>query len=108
MSMRENAATPRQGLTRTEVAARLGLSTSSVRRLEGAQLYPVQDDRGVWRFDPVEVDRMSPIARAPSATRPRRRAQSPGDIAARVFRLLDAGHDLTEIVVRARQTPALV
>lgn len=43
-------------LTRTQVARRLGRSLATVRRLEGTELHPTQDARGVHRFDTDEVD----------------------------------------------------
>jgi len=42
-------------LTRSQVARRLGKSVATVRRLEGMELYPRRDWRGVWRFDEAEV-----------------------------------------------------
>ena len=95
-------------LTRAEVAARLGISTSSVRRLEGVHLHPVQDDRGTWRFDSAELDRVPRRAQLQRNASRRRNAPSAGQIAARVFRMLEAGEGLNEIVIAARQPPALV
>jgi len=43
-------------LTRAGVAKRLGRSLATVRRMEGTELHPSVDDRGVHRFDPDEVD----------------------------------------------------
>jgi len=37
----------------------LGKSIASVRRMEGVELHPVRDERGVHRFDPVEVDQVA-------------------------------------------------
>ena len=42
-------------LTRAQVAARLGVSISSVRRYEGSRLHPVVDDDEVRWFDVNEV-----------------------------------------------------
>lgn len=42
-------------LTRSQVARRLGRSLATVRRLEGKELHPERDARGVHRFDPLEV-----------------------------------------------------
>lgn len=43
-------------LTRSRVAKRLGRSIATVRRLEGVELHPVRDERGVLHFDEDEVD----------------------------------------------------
>jgi len=45
-------------LTRSQVAKRLGKSVATVRRIEGVLLAPWQDARGIYRFDPVDVDRL--------------------------------------------------
>jgi hypothetical protein len=37
-------------LTRDDVAKRLDISISTVRRLEGTRLHPLIDDKGVRRF----------------------------------------------------------
>src|SRR4051812_35685490 len=43
-------------LTRSQVARRLGKSVATVRRIEGILLAPARDRRGVYRFDPADVD----------------------------------------------------
>jgi hypothetical protein len=43
-------------LTRRQVARRLGKSVATVRRIEGILLHPVQDWRGVYRFDVNDVE----------------------------------------------------
>src|SRR5262245_59629875 len=42
-------------LRRSQVARRLGRSVATVRRLEGAVLFPERDRRGIYRFDEGEV-----------------------------------------------------
>lgn len=49
-------------LTRAQVAARLGKSIATIRRMEGRELHPRRDAHGVHRFCPKEV---AAIARAP-------------------------------------------
>jgi hypothetical protein len=49
-------------LTRAQVAARLGKSIATVRRMEGTALHPRKDANGVHRFCPMEV---TAVARAP-------------------------------------------
>jgi hypothetical protein len=98
--------TSEQRITRRQVAERFGISTSSVRRLEGVRLHPTLDDEGVWRFDPAEFESFS-VQKRERARRFRSRKQ-PGDVAAQVFRMLERRCSLREIVVIARQPPELV
>jgi hypothetical protein len=107
--------TERYTLTRAQVAATLGVSTSTVKRMEFDSLVPVQDSRGRWCFDPAEVERVrttrSPRqdASAPRAKAGARRAVDPiGRRAARLFRLFERGRPLPEIVVATREPPAFV
>lgn len=46
-------------LTRSQVAARLGRSLATIRRLEGKELHPEKDGRGVNRFDAEEVQEVA-------------------------------------------------
>lgn len=46
-------------LTRSGVAKRLGKSIATVRRMEGAELHPIRDARGVLRFSVGEVERVA-------------------------------------------------
>lgn len=102
-------------LTRAEVAARLGVSTSTVRRYEGDQLHPTKGTDGVNRFDPEEVaalarallDQKPPKARSKQA-RNADKARTPGDIAAEVFERLEQRQSLAEIVIGVRVAPELV
>ena len=56
-------------LTRSQVAKRLGKSIATIRRMEGTELFPTRDARGVYRFDPKEVDQVLQECRtAPRAT----------------------------------------
>ena len=89
-------------LTRREVAERLGISVSSVRRLEGSTLHPVQDEDGVRLFDASTLDAVPTRRKRRTA---RRRRERPGDVAARVSRLLDERRSLRDIVVVTRQPP---
>jgi len=52
-------------LTRSGVAKRLGKSIATVRRMEGVELFPRRDERGVCRFDPDEVERVARGERSP-------------------------------------------
>lgn len=46
-------------MTRKQVAVRLGKSLATVRRLEGVLLHPVRNARGVYRFNPDEVEELA-------------------------------------------------
>ncbi len=92
-------------LTRREVAKRLGVSVSTVRRMEGVELHPIQDHQGIWRFAEDEV-RKAAKSRRPGRSR-YARAQD-GPIAARVFKAFAAGHTLREIVIEHEVHPAVV
>jgi len=103
----------KQLLTRTQVAKRLGISTSSVRRLEWDRLQPEVDDRGVHRFDPAEVDALAtPRAREPARPRsvnPEARERSRrGKLAADIFRMFARQTTLAEIVHYTKQPPEVI
>jgi DNA-binding transcriptional MerR regulator len=91
-------------LTRSKVATRLGVSISTVRSLERQHLHPIVE-AGVHYFDPVEVEA---FAAANSARKRSGRASDAGHIAAAVFRLLDAGRNLREIVEELALEPERV
>lgn len=121
-------------LTRNQVAARLGVSLSTVRRLEGARLPVVRGADGVHRFAPAAVAALAMELAADPApagkrARPGRRGAGkvgqgapaahasrqgppadppPGELAARVFERLEQRQSLAEIVVGLRVAPALV
>ncbi len=50
-------------LTRSAVAKRLGKSIATVRRMEGIELHPTRDERGVNPFDPAEVEQVAQTQR---------------------------------------------
>jgi hypothetical protein len=99
-------------LTRDDVAKRLGVSVSTVRRLEGTKLHPLIDDSGVRRFKASDVERYANELEAEERT-PRNAAQavvraaqlSKGEIAALVFERLEQRHSLSEIVIALRVPP---
>ncbi len=84
-------------LTRAEVAAELGVSSSTVRRLEGSELHPVTLDDGKHVFDPEEV-------RAVARTRARSGTASPrGELAARACELFREGKGSIDVIIALRQ-----
>lgn len=110
-------------LTRGQVAERLGVSVSTVRRFETQErLHPTRDENGVNQFDVVQVAELAlELADEPRARRLRNAAsadgtasasgsvkRSPGEEAALVFERLEQRQSLAEIVVGVRVTPERV
>jgi len=99
-------------LTRDDVARRLDLSVSTVRRLEGTRLHPLIDDKGVRRFKASDVERLAKELQAERRS-PRNAQQAvaraaempPGELAALVFERLEQRHSLSEIVIALRVPP---
>ncbi len=99
-------------LTRDDVAKRLGISVSTVRRYEGTRLEPAITDKGVRLFAVEQVERLAAaLAAAQSTPRGMQKAAvnaaqlSKGDLAALVFERLEQRHSLAEIVVALRVPP---
>jgi len=103
-------------MTRGEVAERLGVSISTVRRYEGTQLHPTVDEHGVRWFTQVEVttfaaklanergDKASHMAGVTSGA-PKRSA---GELAALAFERFEQRQSLAEIVIGLRIEPSVV
>lgn len=91
-------------LTRSEVAHHLGVSITTVRRMEGHQLHPSTDARGVHVFERAEVL----VILEKRAQKPVTKRENPGEVAARVFELFKAGADLRKVVMAARVHPHVV
>lgn len=72
-----------------EVAAILGCSVCTVKRLENKRLHPRLDAAGVHHYDPVEVHALEHKARYKATRAGKTPERTPGDIAACVFELLD-------------------
>jgi hypothetical protein len=95
----DSSGTPIGGLTRAQGAQqlRIGITTVHRMRVQG-QLHPRRDYAGVWRYDPAEVVRLAAARGVPGA-------RTAGEIAARVFQMLDRRAGLREIVVTMRLVP---
>jgi DNA-binding transcriptional MerR regulator len=99
-------------LTRDDVAKRLNVSISTVRRFEGTRLHPRTDDNGVRRFKASDVERLAMELAAENRS-PRNAKQavvnaaqlSQGELAALVFERLEQRHSLAEIVIALRVPP---
>jgi hypothetical protein len=91
-------------LTRAQAAVRLNVSVSKVRTMEGTTLHP-EIIGGVHYFARADLDE---VARSlPTGTRAGARLDD-GQIAARVFRLIDGGKEMREIVEELEVPPQLV
>jgi hypothetical protein len=84
-------------MTRKQVADRLGVAETSVRRLEGTYLHTIRHGRFVF-FDEAEVEHYA-------AEGGGRRKHDSGEVAARAFELFREGKDFREVVIELRQTP---
>jgi hypothetical protein len=99
------SAVPPGRLTRSQVARRLGVSVTTLRRMEGADLHPETGPRGVRLFDATEVE----AAFVKIRTSHRETVEgADGETAAQVFTLLDDGLNPVEVVKRTRIGPDLV
>jgi hypothetical protein len=104
--------------TRAETAARLGVSTSTVRRYEGDKLHPVKGADGVNRFAAQAVTELAAAllnergGKSPRSARnaapPREAKRAAGEIAADVFERFEQRQSLAEIVIGARVEPEVV
>ncbi len=109
---------PKKELTRAQVAARLDVSISTVRRYEGERLHPRVDEDAVRWFDEKEVASLAAaLTNEPRVVRRRnalstlgaRGAQrSAGEVAAEVFERLEQRQSLAEIVIGVRVEPSVV
>ena len=104
-------------LTRGQVAARLNVSVSTVRRLEGERLHPTMDQDDVRWFDEKEVaalaaEMLNQANKQPTKAKPTStgtlEVRSAGEIAALVFERLEQRQSLAEIVIGLRVEPETV
>jgi transcriptional regulator with XRE-family HTH domain len=98
-------------LTRAQVASRLGVSVSTVRRFEGTRLHPTLGDNDVRSFDEMEVAALAAeLANEPRAHGDTQRdvPRSRGELAALVFERFEQRQSLAEIVVGLRIEPEVV
>jgi Tfp pilus assembly protein FimV len=92
-------------LTRGQVAQRLGLSLSSVRRMEGVQLKPIVGERGVRYFEETEIQTVLVRVRR---TRVPDDDRANGALAAAAFTLFRNGADVVAVVTELREAPAKI
>ncbi|MCG8421048.1 MAG: hypothetical protein MJE77_24260 [Proteobacteria bacterium] len=96
-------------LTRSQVADYLGVSVSTVRRMEGGELHPTTDERGVRHFDPEEVLKVAQSIQSATVSQKGSGLKlSPGELAAEIFERFEQRHSLSEIVRELRLEPRKV
>lgn len=107
-------------LTRSQVAERLGISLSTVRRFEGERLHPQIGPNDVRLFDVAEVAELAKELAAEPRARRLRNAGASGasgtkpasrtadEVAALVFECLEQRWSLAEIVIGVRVAPERV
>jgi hypothetical protein len=89
-------------LTRGQVARRLGLSLSTVRRMEGVQLKPIVGQRGIRYFEETEIQAVFVRVRR---TRVPDDDRADGTLAAAAFALFRSGADVIAVVEELREAP---
>ncbi|HYQ41911.1 MAG TPA: hypothetical protein VER11_08080 [Polyangiaceae bacterium] len=92
-------------LTRAQVAQRLGLSLSTVRRMEGVQLNPIVGEGGVHYFEETEIQTVLVRVRR---TRTGENEQADGTLTAAAFRLFRNGYDVIAVVAELRADPETI
>jgi hypothetical protein len=95
---------PRGKLTRAEVARRLGVSVTTLRRMEGTKLHPTRRADGVHVFDETEVESVLVTYRQ-VRSRTTRVTVEDGAIAARAFECFDQRVSVSEVVKRLEIAP---
>ncbi|MCX5748070.1 MAG: helix-turn-helix transcriptional regulator [Proteobacteria bacterium] len=104
------------GLTRGQVAARLNISVSTVRRFEGSRLNPTIGADDVRRFDEKEVVALAAelanaavmkVKATSGAPAPTSASRDPGELAALAFERLEQRQSLAELVIGLRITPEI-
>lgn len=93
-------------LTRAEVARRLGVSRTTLRRLEGKSLHPSEGPGGIRFFEEREVEAFQITYRHSRSSASRREdEQTSGDHAAEAFEHFDRGSSTVEVVKALRLHP---
>ena len=99
-----NVAAPADRLLgRAQAAQLLGVSKSTVRRMEGEQLKPVVGPRNVRMFHEEQIRSLVVTRRAEFGS-----AQPSGELAADAFELFDAGVHPVDVVKKLRVEPAMI
>lgn len=93
-------------ITRAQAAKILGWGYSTVKRSEGIDLHPVRDARGVYWFREEEVRALARrLQQGEVIEDPAKHYDGP--TAARVFKMLDEGQTLPDIIIALELHPAI-
>jgi hypothetical protein len=99
-----NVAAPADRLLgRAQAAQLLGVSKSTLRRMEGEQLMPVVGPKNVRLFHEEQIRSLVVTRRAEFAS-----TQPSGELAADAFELFDAGVHPVDVVKKLRVEPAMI
>jgi hypothetical protein len=103
----DNAAVtlPRGKLTRAEVAKRLGVSVTTLRRMEGTKLHLTRRSDGVHVFDETEVESVLVTYRHVRSRTTRVTTEADGATAAQAFECFDQRIPVSEVVKRLEIAP---
>jgi hypothetical protein len=96
---------PHGKLTRAEVARRLGVSVTTLRRMEGTKLHPTRRSDGVHLFDATEVEAVLVTYRQVRSRTTRASAEADGALAAQAFECFDQRVPVSEVVKRLQIAP---
>jgi hypothetical protein len=96
---------PHGKLTRAEVARRLGVSVTTLRRMEGTKLHPTRRSDGVHVFDETEVESVLVTYRRVRSRTTRIGTEVDGAIAAQAFECFDQRVPVAEVVKRLEIAP---
>lgn len=117
LSLVAGSETAKPAWTRSQVAERLGVSVSTVRRYEQSErLHPTVGEDGVRNFAPDEVKRLAKTLAAELEASPRALARAEanaaemtkGELATAVFERFEQRQSLAEIVIGVRVPPDVV
>lgn len=97
---------PSGTLTRGKAAEALGVSRTTLRRMEGTELHPRRGANGVRLFDATEVQEV--VRRTRTRMLSPRAAEVDGEVAANVYAALEAGEDPVQVVIAQRVDPRIM
>src|SRR5437868_5505797 len=96
---------PQGKLTRAEVARRLGVSVTTLRRMEGTKLHPMRRSDGVHMFDATEVEAAVVTYRQVRSRSARTSTEADGALAAQAFECFDQRVPVSDVVKRLQIAP---
>lgn len=88
-------------LTRSQVAALLGIADAQIEAMHGEDLHPWQEKDRRWRYRAEEVARLLRVERGGDTA-------GDGKLAARAFTMFGEGKSMADVVVATEQPPGIV